>query len=335
VTDPREDGASFTKEIAEIATRDGYDLVLAGSDAALLALSHHGEQVDGPITLGLPETEVVEACLSKIDLLEHARSVGFSCPETALCSSWEDVSAAANALGYPVLLKPRRTVFPARGTLRQQGSRKIFDEVTLRERWPDYGVPCLVQRSEGGPVWSFAGVLAGGEMLAVAVSRYWRTYPLESGAVSFSESVEPPSGLVDAVRSLVSHMGWHGIFELELIDGSAGFSPIDFNPRLYGSLALAVRAGVPIPAIWCDWLLESKTTPRVARAGYYYRWEDGELRNALRELSCGRLSRALGIARPRASTTHAFFSLQDPGPAVARALQGARAGVRSLVNRLR
>jgi hypothetical protein len=120
-------------------------------------------------------------------------------------------------------------------------------------------------------------------------------------------------------------LGWEGIFELELIQsGPAAYAAIDLNPRLYGSLALAVRAGVPLPAIWCDWLLEGKERGGMAAPGFRYRWEDAELCNLFRHLRAGRIRDAATILRPRRRTAHALFRCNDPAPLLARVINVLR-----------
>ena len=56
-------------------------------------------------------------------------------------------------------------------------------------------------------------------------------------------------------------------------------TPIDFNPRLFGWMALAVGAGANLPAIWCDHLLgRTGVATGDARIGVHFRREDSELR---------------------------------------------------------
>jgi hypothetical protein len=99
---------------------------------------------------------------------------------------------------------------------------------------------------------------------------------------------------------------------------------IDFNPRLYGSLALAARAGVPLPAIWFDWLLRGEGAAIRAPAGFHYRWEDAEMRHVLRALRRRQFRAAASIVRPRRRTAHAFFRWDDPAPLVARVISAVR-----------
>src|SRR5436853_361135 len=152
------------------------------------------------------------------------------------------------------------------------------------------GTPFLVQRAEEGDQYSVAGVIAEGQLIVSAVSRYIRTWPVKTGRAAFSETVIPPNGLVGRVERLVREFGWQGIFELELIrrpDGS--FAAIDFNPRLYGSIVLAESAGASIPTAWCEWLLGLKPKPVAvsARPGLRYRSEDADLRHGLWQIRRG------------------------------------------------
>ena len=319
VADPRDDERRFIAEIVEIVGGQGYELVVPGADVSLLALSRHREAFDGGTRLGLPPAAVVEASVSKAVLIEAAVQTGLPAPETAVCETADDAVAAASKLGFPLLLKPRSTVFRVDGALRQRASFLAGDEAALRERLPEFGLPCLVQRRESGPLVSFAGVFAEGRLLCSVFSRYGRTWPPDAGPVSFSETAEPPTSLVDRVGRFLAALGWQGIFELELIArGPESFGAIDFNPRLYGSLALAARAGVPLPAIWCDWLLGREVATRNAQPGFHYRWEDAELRNLIRALRERRIRAAASILRPRRRTAHPFFRWDDPGPMAAR-----------------
>src|SRR5439155_1722081 len=82
--------------------------------------------------------------------------------------------------------------------------------------------------------------------------------------------------------------------------------------------ALADAAGANLAAIWCDRLLDGGAATTAARAGVRYRFDDAEARNALFALRRGRLREFLGICRPRARVTHAYFRWSDRGPFAGR-----------------
>jgi predicted ATP-grasp superfamily ATP-dependent carboligase len=133
--------------------------------------------------------------------------------------------------------------------------------------------------------------------------------------------------LHERVEALVAGIGWRGLFQLQLIEGTDGVPrAIDFNPRLFGSMSIATAAGAPLAALWCDWLLGREPAAVTGRAGVHYRMDDMDLRHALwlaRERQLPAAARAL---LPRRGTTHAYFAARDPLPLVLRAVElaGAR-----------
>ena len=332
-TNPRDSSRSFAEEVATIARDGGFATVMCGGDSSLVAISENRDLFDGVVELGLPPAEVVDECIRKTSLLEKGRQAGLVAPETVSCADPAEARSAASRLGYPVLLKPRGTVFSANGRVQQKGSAMVRDQAELEAELPKFGLPCLLQRREIGPVVSVGGVFAEGRLLAVAPSRYIRTWQPDAGNVTFSKTIDPPAPLLARVESLLASFGWQGIFELEVIERADGnLTAIDFNPRLYGSLALAVRAGASLPAIWCDWLLRSQAGPtqtangatRTARKGMYYRWDDGDWRHVWRHLRDGRPGSALSVLRPRRHTAHPYFSGKDPVPGIIRGVQMLR-----------
>ena len=319
---PREDPRRFAEQVAEAARSGDFATALPGSDASVLALSNHREALAGALDLGLPAKEVVDRCVNKVTMLDDAAEAGLASPQSVACADAEQARDTARDLGYPVLLKPRQTVFDDHGGLKQRQTLIAEDEAALLAALPEFGLPCLLQSFERGGVVSVAGVAAGDRLLSVVFSRYERTWPPQAGPVSFSRTATPPASLLERVGRLIRTLGWQGIFELELIERPDGeFAAIDFNPRLYGSIALAARAGAPIPAVWCDWLLEQNATEARAASGVSYRWEEAEVRNALWRLRLGRFRQALDVIRPRRSPARAYFRWSDPGPALAMLLR--------------
>jgi predicted ATP-grasp superfamily ATP-dependent carboligase len=324
LVDPRRDPAGFVDGLAAIARAGSGEapLLFPGTDAALMAVSSRRARLDPFAFIGLPPHDVVDACTDKIRLQDASRKAGVAAPEAVVCSALSEAPAAAEELGYPVVLKAQRTFFELNGRVQQRGSTLADDRAAVERLAARFGLPFLVQKAIRGDAYSAAGVATEEGLLAFAVARYIRTWPPEGGNVAFAETVEPPTGLGDAVGGLMADLGWRGIFELELMrDEDGRFHAIDLNPRLYGSLALASAAGTPFAAIWCDHLVGAPP-PRqtTARPGVRYRWEEADLRYAIFRAKEGRIREALAAVAPRRRVTHAYFQLTDPAPLLARAV---------------
>jgi len=322
--DPKRDPAAFVAAIAEIVRNSEYAALLPGGDASLLALSEHGRSLEELVRIGLPTHDVVERSLDKMLLLDEAAAVGMPAPPSRVCTSPEEALRAAEEIGYPVVLKPPRSIVGGSVGRRQQRIAMADAAADVEIAAKATGAPWIVQRFEQrAERLSCAGVIADGRLLAVAVARYKRMWPPLAGSASFAETVTPREDLVSATEKLLRAIGWDGIFELEVLalpDGS--LATMDLNPRLFGWLTLAVAAGADLPAVWCDSLLGSRGRgPVVARSGVGYRWEDAEACNVFWLLRRGRLGATAQLLRPRRGVVHAHFNLRDPGPMLARPVE--------------
>jgi predicted ATP-grasp superfamily ATP-dependent carboligase len=315
------DEEAFVSGLERILRAHPHALLLAGTDASLMAVSRHRERLERHTSLGLPPHAHVVRSLDKLELGRVASSCNLPPPETAVCSGVAEARRAARHFGYPVMIKPCKTVLEIDDVLVRLASEWAPDAATLGRVVPPFGERYLVQRTLRGPIVSYAGVSDSGRLTASAVARYHRTWPPEAGNAAFAETIEPPPELKARVLELVTKLGWRGVFQLELIGDEDGhLRAIDFNPRVYGSLGLAIAAGANIPAVWALSSVGERPAPVDARGGYRYRHGDADLRNLIYQLRSRRGGAAIAVARPRRRVTHAFFMARDPAPAAAQAV---------------
>lgn len=90
-------------------------------------------------------------------------------------------------------------------------------------------------------------------------------------------TTEPDAARDAGVRRLMRSIGWSGIFGLQFLRTDAAEYVIDLNPRVYGSLALAVAAGHNLTVMWTDLLLGGRPCPDSYRRGVRYSRGGGRL----------------------------------------------------------
>jgi predicted ATP-grasp superfamily ATP-dependent carboligase len=272
---------------AELAARP-YIAVLAATDATLLAL-------------GAPVGHLV----NKVELAERAEHVGLPVPPTRVFASGEEMMAADD-LEFPAVLKPALSnpFNPAR----LLESRDDIDTAPLGQG------PLLVQPYLRENLRAVAGVLWEGRLVAAAHQRYVRTWPVDCGTACAAFSVEADVELEHCLIRLLD--GYEGIFQAQL----AGDRLLDLNPRVYGSLPLAVAAGANLPAIYCELLSGKEVRSVRGGPGIFYRWLEGDVRHIASSVRDGRIGffSALRSLRPHRKTVHSTESLRDPMPMVAR-----------------
>lgn len=322
--DPRADEAGFVDGLAGVLRETEHDVLLPGGEGSLLAISR-GRELLGDVLHGLPPAEVVDRALDKVVLLQAAEACGLAAPPSEVCTTAAEARAAARALGYPVVVKPPRSIVRTDGRMRQQAIAIAEDDEALDAAAASSATPFIAQRFEREAVRnSCAGVRVAGELRALAVARFLRMWPPRAGAASSAETIAPPRELVTRVESLLGSIGWDGIFEVEVLALPDGrFAAMDLNPRVFGWMALAGRAGANLAAIWCD-ALRGNTRPLiVARPGVAYRWEDAELLHLARRLRAGRFREAGRLLRPRRPTVYGYGRWRDPAPLAARLIDAA------------
>ena len=317
--DPRHETARYVGALVDAIAGQRLDAFVPGSDATLLAVSTHRSLIEPHLDLRLPDHAVVLRVTDKVALGEAAALVGLAPPAAILCETIEAVRVAAPEVGYPLVLKPPRSAAPDDGGLRERRSLRVGSAAELEDRVGELGLPLLVQEAIAGTVHSVAGVVADGELRAILVARYRRTWPVDAGSAAFAETVAPDQELVNRVERLVTSLGWSGIFEVEVIGrGDGSYAVIDLNPRVYGSLALSEAAGAPLAAIWCDTVLGRSEGLRVAAAGFAYRCEDFDVRHLLADLRRRHPADALAVLKLHRHAAHAYAELRDPAPVVVR-----------------
>ena len=283
---PVED-AGFAEAVGRAAREIDAHAVFPSSDASLVAL-------------GTP----VGHLLDKGRLVAAAKRAGIPTPETVIFETAEQLTASADRLPYPIVVKLPISRVPAR---KVSGPSKLAGAATVEG-------PFLVQPFVDAPVWAVGGVTWNGRLVAAVHQRYLRTWPLDCGTASAAVTVEPDPAVEERLLALLD--GYDGVFQAQF----AGDFLLDLNPRVYGSLPLAVAAGVNLPAVTCE-LLRGEDVPSVrARAGVCYRWIEGDLR-ALRGLVRSKRLGLAGAVRalgPRRGSAHSVASLRDPGPLFAR-----------------
>lgn len=332
VPHPLTEERAFVDALVRVLASSSYAVLLPGSDASLLAMSAARDRLAAHVSLPLPRHEVVVRSLEKIALEPLASRHGIASPPTVVCGSISEAVRSARELGFPVVVKPPRSIVERDGARRRVGSIRVDNQASLEVAARLLGGRCLVQGIEQGTALSFAGVFVEGQLLAEAVSKYHRTWYPEAGNAAFSETVKTPPELRGRVTGLLGDLGWEGLFELELIARDDGeWAAIDFNPRPYGSLALAIGAGANLPAVWCAHALGRRPAPVAAIPGVRYRWEDADFRHALWFARRGDARAAARAFRPHRGVVHAYSARDDPGPAAARAVELARSTWRRAV----
>jgi protein-tyrosine-phosphatase/predicted ATP-grasp superfamily ATP-dependent carboligase len=220
----------------------------------------------------LPSDESLQIALSKELTRERAAALGVRVPRSRLLTA---ESLHSPPLTFPVVLKPQVSLVVDRSRVRRLAPvvvRTEVDRVRALERLLPL-TPVLEQEYVPGTGAGVECLYRHGQLLWCFRHERVHELPLAGGASTYRRSVPADGPLVaDAIR-LLDSLAWHGVAMVEFKHTSAGdWWLMEINPRLWGSLALALDAGVNFPAgLWSLACGENPGPQPKYRTGYYTR----------------------------------------------------------------
>jgi predicted ATP-grasp superfamily ATP-dependent carboligase len=287
-----------------------------------MALSDPGGRYLPGAIPGFADPAIVERVTHKLAVNEAARRAGLETPPTVRIGA-DDIPDIE--ISYPAVVKPVRSAHRAPdGTFHQIRVRRVADASGLREALRRQPAEAFVQPYLEAPIRTLNGVVWGGKLLGTVHQIAERIWPPDCGVLSAAHTVAPDTELERRVARLLAELEWNGMFNLQFLEHKGSPLLIDLNPRPYQSLALAIAAGVNLPAIWVDLLLGR--TPRVqdCEVGVRWRYSRDDLLALIATARSGRWWSALRGLLPRPHTVDAVLSWQDPLPIVSVARQDLR-----------
>ncbi len=232
-------------DIARAVGERGYDIVFCSYEGGLLTLSRRREEI-APAVWPYPPYEVVRRTFDKLDLFGAAHGGRSAHPVHRPGGR----GLARQLVGAGRREGPQPRAAPLRhGRVRQPAYRRAaLVEQTLAEG----GEPLLqtplsgkmgARRDRGGP---------RREMLAELHQEAERTWPPGAGDTVLGRVIATDAELSGAARAAGPRARLDRARPDRAVPRRATARPsiTDFNGRFYGSMALAVRAGVNVPAIW-------------------------------------------------------------------------------------
>jgi predicted ATP-grasp superfamily ATP-dependent carboligase len=250
------------------------DLIVPVTDEIILPLSEARALFAGVCRLALPGTQALATALDKRATLELAEGLDIPVPRTALVANTDEALAAAEDIGWPVVLKPqssrvyRREQDPKTG---EQGKVAAFgvsyaagpETLTTQVGRLEGRSGVLVQEYCTGTGIGIELLMDRGRPLAAFQHRRVREVPITGGASSYRDSVPLDPVLLDHAVRLLGALDWTGLAMVEFKAGNTGHTLMEVNGRIWGSLPLAVKAGMDFPARLVDLCLNGSSNARV------------------------------------------------------------------------
>lgn len=237
-------------------------VLFAANDNLAYLFSQRRDALLERYRLYVPPIECMRTILDKRLLYEACTRAGVGHPQTWFPRDASDVPTIEAQIPGPVLVKPRTHIglpVGSKGLEVLNGRRlsEAFGEYVRSRPYredaePDSGrtVPMVQVFHEDAVhnILSVAGFTDGtGRPALLRASRKILQRPRRVGIGLCFEGTPVPPPVVESVARVCEELGYSGLFEVEFIEHDGEYLLADFNPRLYGQLALDDARSLPLP----------------------------------------------------------------------------------------
>lgn len=280
--DPAVSPGAWAEALEELADRVAAELILPVAEVSLGALYAHG--IQDRRAVACPSREAYEIAVDKHALLTRAAELGLPVPRGELVPNPGALSELPAGFAYPVVLKARRSRFRVGDHWEAGGVRIVHGPEDLAAAREDPGLRAgaLLQEFVPGGGEAVFLIASEGRTRAAFAHRRLREKPPSGGVSVLCESIAPDPELLAGSERLLGDLAWTGVAMVEFRrapDGSAAL--MEVNPRLWGSLQLAVDAGVDFPSLMLALYRGQAVDVATPRLGVRSRWLLGDLDHLL------------------------------------------------------
>lgn len=331
---PYQEPERFVARLLEMIRNHAVDAVFPISDIAMHIIGPERVEFERYTRIPCPPSEVFQEISDKYRLMQQAVLEGVGIPETIFVPDGNLDRFIDAITVFPVVVKPgcslvkdgrqwkKTSVCYAES--REELLRLYHDMAYLRS-------PSLIQQRVIGEGQGLFVLMQEGTPLGMFAHRRLRERPPSGGVSVLRESIALPKTMVEATLKLLQRVKWHGVAMVEFKVDKDNQRPLlmEINGRFWGSLQLAVDAGVNFPLLLLKMATgKAEIIPENGyRIGVKSRWLLGDLDQLVMRFK--KRDRALSLPRGAATRFQSLISFcrfferdlfyevedfDDPGP---------------------
>jgi predicted ATP-grasp superfamily ATP-dependent carboligase len=285
---------AFDRFVQDLVERERLDLVVPVSDVTTHLVARRQDALRRHAAVEVPAFHAFDAVSNKWSLLQRAAQCGIPIPRTHFVDGLAGLQAQLARIDYPAVIKPARSRMRndagwLAGSVHYAHSEPDLLRLYQTTRYLT-SYPSLIQeRIVGSGIGVFV-LCDHGRLVTAFAHRRLREKPPSGGVSVLCESVAVDPELCRQAMRLLGPLGWHGVAMMEFKQDRRTGRPvlIEVNGRFWGSLQLAIDAGVDFPFLNSQLTLGHRPdVPPIYKVGLKSRWLLGDLDHLLIRLRHG------------------------------------------------
>ncbi|HEY9526820.1 MAG TPA: ATP-grasp domain-containing protein [Anaerolineales bacterium] len=281
---PYQEPERFITCLLEAVRKHHVDALFPVSDIAMHVIGPEKSRFEPHTHVPTPNAEMFQEISNKYRLMRQAVELGVPIPDTIFVPDGRLDGLIEGITEFPVVIKPGCSLLKeeSRWTKttvcyvesREELLRLYRDKPSLRQ-------PSLIQRRVIGEGQGLFVLMREGLPLGMFAHRRVRERPPSGGVSVLRESIALPKAMVESTLKLLQRVKWHGVAMVEFKVDADSKIPLlmEINGRFWGSLQLAVDAGVNFPFLLLNMAMgRPEAVPENGyRIGVKSRWLLGDL----------------------------------------------------------
>lgn len=290
---PHEAPDDFLAALSSTLLQSGIGVLLPMTDVTTALVLKHRAQLP-KVRIPCPTFETYDTVTDKYRLFQTAQRLGLPMPATRFVEAGGLSSDLIDAMQFPAVLKPARSRIYSQGrwlstSVKIVDSARELRQITHAHTWfQDH--PFLIQEYIHGQGQGIFALYDHGRPLAFFAHQRLREKPPEGGVSVLSASVPVSPEMRRIAEALLTPINWHGVAMVEFKVASDGTPYLmEINGRFWGSLQLAIDAGVDFPHMLYRLALgETVAAVQDYKIGVKSRWLMGDLDHLYLKLKANR-----------------------------------------------
>jgi len=278
----------YLEELLKICR--GHDVLFPISMYSLKVVSRHIDEFRKILHVPVVNYEKLIKANNTETLINIANNAGVPTPKTYFIKDLNQVKEIAEDLNYPVFIKVKEELelAPANRNLMVSSAKELLKKYVELHRFQPF--PLIQEYIKGEGQGYFAIFNRQSEPKVVFGHRRIREYPITGGPSAFCES-HYNSKAMECGDRLLRALDWYGLAMVEFKVDERDQLPklMEINPRVWGSMPLAIASGVDFPYLLSKLAIDGDVQElRSFKEGVKVRFLINDIRAALSYLAKGK-----------------------------------------------